>query len=282
MSNKRLFLFAGYNKSGLIDNALTYYIKKLSEFGDIVLYMDSDCPSSELAKIQKYCTHTHATRHGEYDFGSYKRAYNWAKKNLNISDYDFVYLVNDSVYGPLYDLKPYFKQMESCKCDAFGIVKNPHHEHPHIQSWFVGLRKNIFFTTWFDTFMNDITKLSSKGEITHKYEHGLSKLISAHNHKWCCLYTARGRGVYNHVKKLYKSGVPFIKRVAFSRNHGALGRQILYVLNHISSPARDAIYDSAASTHGAKYINWLLTKNPIRITARKIHHALYKILNGGI
>lgn len=282
MSSKRLFLFAGYNKSGKIDDALVYYLKHLSAFGDIVLAMDSDCPSSELKKVQKHCVYTCAVRHGEYDFGSYKRAFNWATKNLNISDYDLLYLVNDSVYGPLYDMGPYFKQMESGKCDAFGIVKNPHRHHPHIQSWFIGLRKNIFFTTWFDTFMNDITKLESKGAITRKYEHGLSKLISNHGHKWCCLYTVAGRGVYNHIKKLYKSGMPFMKKVAFTRTHGALGRQILYVLNHISPPARDAIYKSATDTHGAAHINWLLTRNPIRVMTRRIHHALHKLLNEGI
>ena len=282
MSNKRLFLFAGYNKSGLVDDALVYYINALSKFGDIVLVMDSDCNDLELKKVQKYCVYASATRHGEYDFGSYKRAYIWAQKNLNLSDYDFLYLANDSVYGPLYDLPPYFQEMESCNCDAFGIVKNPHREHPHIQSWFVGLRKKVFFTTWFDTFMNDITKLPSKGAITRQYEQGLSKQISAHGHKWCCLYTVTGRGVYNKIQKLYLSGMPFMKKVAFSRNHGALGKQVLYVLNRLPSPARDAIYNSATTTYGKKYIDWLLTKNPIKIILRRIHHALYKLFAEGI
>lgn len=282
MSNKRLFLFAGYNKSGKIDNALAYYVKSIAKFGDVILIMDSDCPDSELKKVQKYCVYTSAVRHGEYDFGSYKRAYNWAYKNLNLADYDILYLINDSVYGPLYDLTPYIKKMESGDCDAFGIVKNPHHDHPHIQSWFIGLHKNIFFTTWFDTFMNDITKLSSKGEITRKYEHGLSKLITAHGHKWCCLYTVKKRGIYNHVKKLYCAKMPFMKKVAISRNHGALGKQVLYVLNHLPQPTHDAIYKSIIQSHGEKYINWLLTKNPIKIIFRNIRHALYKIMNEGI
>ncbi len=282
MSNKRLFLFAGYNKSGLIDDALVYYLKHLSVFGDIVLVMDSDCSDSELKKVQKHCVHTSATRHGEYDFGSYKRAYIWAKKNLNISDYDFLYLVNDSVYGPLYDLTPYFQKMESCDCEAFGMVKNPHCEHPHIQSWFVGLRKNVFFSTWFDTFMNDITKLESKGAITRQYEQGLSKLISNHGHKWCCLYTVPNRGIYNKIKKLFLHRMPFMKKVAFTRTHGALGRQILYVLNHISTLAHTAIYNSATATYGHKYVNWLLTKNSIKIIIRRIHHTLYKLFIEGI
>ena len=279
---KRLFLFAGYDKSGCIDDALIHYTHSLSKFGDIVIFMDSDCDASELSKLKKYVLHASGKRHGEYDFGSYKRAYLWAIENLKISDYDFIYLVNDSVYGPLYDLKPYFDKMESGDCDAFGIVKNPHHDHPHIQSWFVGLRKKVFFNTWFNNFMNDITKLSSKGEITRKYEHGLSKLITAHGHKWCCLYTVSGRGIYNKVKKLYCAKMPFMKKVAFTRNHGGLGRQILYILNDTNKKLSNAILSSACAQYGPKHVKWLLTKNPIKIAFRNAYHILYKLFIEGI
>ena len=200
---KRLFLFAGFNKSARINDALIYYIRALNKFGDVILVMDSDCPKSETDKIKKYTKYTSATRHGEYDFGSYKRAYIWACENLKISDYDYVYLVNDSVYGPLYSMTRYFDAMENMGHDAFGIVKNPNPKHPHIQSWFVGLTKNIFTSDWFDKFMNDITKLPSKGAITREYEQGLSKQISEHGFTWDCLYTVSGRGVYNQIKKLF-------------------------------------------------------------------------------
>ena len=279
---KRLFLFAGFNKSARVDDALIYYINTLNKFGDIILVMDSDCPKSETNKIKKYTKYTSATRHGEYDFGSYKRAYIWARENLKISDYDYVYLVNDSVYGPLYSMTRYFDAMENMGHDAFGIVKNPNPKHPHIQSWFVGLTKNIFTSDWFDKFMNDITKLPSKGAITREYEQGLSKQISEHGFTWDCLYTVSGRGVYNKIKKLFNHGMPFMKRVAFSRNHGGLGKQIRYVLNHVNPDIKSAIIKSATDEYGEKYIKWLLTSNPIKIGFRNIKHALYKLLVEGI
>lgn len=282
MTQKRLFLFAGYDKDGIIDDALVHYARAVSEFGDIVLCMDSDCKASELKKVQKYCVHTIGTRHGEYDFGSYKRAYIWATENLNLSNYNFVYLINDSVYGPLYDLAPYFSKMESGTFDAFGLVKKPHHDHPHIQSWFIGLRPSIFMTDWFDNFMRNITKLKSKGLITREYEHGLSRAITAHNLTWACLYTVKNRGIYNHVKKLYRAKMPFMKRAAFNRHHGALGQQILYVLQHIPASTRDAILSSARRTYGTPYVDWLLTKNPLRIIYRRIQHATRKLFIEGI
>lgn len=279
---KRLFLFAAYDKMGRVDDALTYYTRALAEFGDVVLYMDATASKSELSKLKHTTIYAGASRHGEYDFGSYKRAYLWATENINLADYDYVYLVNDSVYGPLYPLDRYFSAMENMGHAAFGIVKNPHREHPHIQSWFIGTTKSVFLSDWFDDFMRSITKLKNKGEITRLYEQGFSKHILDNNMTWDCLYSVPGRGVYNKIKKLYHHGMPFMKKVAFTRNHGALGGQIKYTLNHASPSARRAILAAARAQWGDKYINWLLTTNPFKIIFRNIKHAFYKIFIEGL
>ena len=42
MKTKRLFLFAGYDANGIIDDAIIYYAEQLNKFGDIILCMDCD------------------------------------------------------------------------------------------------------------------------------------------------------------------------------------------------------------------------------------------------
>ena len=279
---KRLFLFAGYHPHGIIDDALVHYIKTLSNFGDVVLCMDSDCPASELSKIEKFTKHTMAIRHGEYDFGSYKRAYLWSLKNLKLSDYDFVYLVNDSVYGPFYKMDRYFHAMENMGHDAFGMVSKRHNIRPHIQSWFIGTKPCIFTSKWFDIFMKQITKLKDKGEITQLYENGFSEQVIQNGHTWDCLYKVFNRGVYNNIQKLYKSGMPFMKKVAFTRNHGGLGRQILYVLDNIEPQLAEKILSSAKSQYGEQQVKWILTRNCFKITYRNIKHVIYKLFVEGI
>ncbi|MFQ6702919.1 MAG: rhamnan synthesis F family protein [Alphaproteobacteria bacterium] len=281
MKPKRLFLFAGYSKSGIIDDALVFYVHSLSKFGDIVLCMDSDTPASELKKVQKYCVHTIGIRHGEYDFGSYKRAYIWATENLEISDYDFMYLTNDSVYGPLFDMTPYFDRMESMPCDAFGMAQKRHKTRAHIQSWFIGLHPTVFQSEWFDDFMRSITKLISKTQITIQYEQGLSHMVSDNGLRWCGLYSVFNRDIYNGVAKAFLAGIPFIKKDAFIRHNGALGGQILYVLNHTDTTAHNAILRAAQMQYGDEYINWLLTRNPIKIIIRNIKHITHKYLHKG-
>ena len=39
MANKRLFLFAGFDRDNIVDDTLIYYIQALSKLGDIIFVM---------------------------------------------------------------------------------------------------------------------------------------------------------------------------------------------------------------------------------------------------
>ena len=279
---KRLFLFAGYDKHGVIDDALIMYVRALNKLGDVIVCMDSDCAKDELGKLKDITLHAMATRHGEYDFGSYKRAYNWARKNLDISSYDFVYMANDSMYGPLFDLAPYLAKLESENLDAFGMVKNPHKTSPHIQSWFIGMRKSVFMSEWFNELLQSVKHHDDKGSVTILYEHGFTKRLIENNLSWDTLYSAPGRSIYNRVKYFYKRKMPFIKKLAFSRHDGALGRQLLYILNHVSRDTRKSIMQNANRVYGNEYISKILTHNPFKIMWRNIKYTIYKLRTDGI
>jgi len=280
--SKRLFLLAGYNAHGLIDESLIFYIQALAACGDVVLCMDSDCSADELQRIAPYVLHATAQRHGEYDFGSYKRAYMYAADADILKNYEFVYMVNDSVYGPLMDIEPSLRRMEALNRDAFGLVYNGTSSRPHIQSWFIGMRKNVFLSPWYDEFMRAITRQNDKGAITYLYEQGFTEMLRAHGIKFACLYNCPGRSVYNNVAALFRRGMPFMKKVAITRADGALGNRILYILRHASPAVRDMILASARRTWGNEYITWLLTRNPMKIAYRHIKHALRKIFIEGL
>ena len=275
--NKRLFLIAGYSAKNIVDASLVYMVQKLSKCGDVILVMDCDAPDSELGKISKYTVYATAQKHGEYDFGSYRRAYTYARDTGILSKYEFVYLINDSAYGPLYEIAPYFEKIESFNTDAFGLVYNPNKRNPHLESWFIGMRPNVFLSDWFDEFISSVTKQKYKYQITSLYEDGFTRNLDKHNHTYRCMYSAPGRSVYNRIKHFYRIGMPFMKKNALLRHNGALGNQILYVLNHIAPDTRDAILTGARQTLGDEYINWLLTKNPFIIWYRHMKYFIKKI-----
>ena len=186
---------AGYSARGAVDESLVYMVQSLSTHGDIILVMDCDVPAPELDKLRTYVLHADAHRHGEYDFGSYKRAYIYARDTAILSKYDYIYMINDSVYGPTRPIGPYFETMESFGVPVFGLVCNPHHERPHIQSWFIGMRRDTVCTDWFDRFITSVRPQRDKGAITYLYEQGFTKLITAQNIAYRCIFSVPGRSI---------------------------------------------------------------------------------------
>ena len=87
-----------------------------------IFLSDCDVDNKELEKIQKYCRFIKANKHGEYDFGSYKRGYILAKENNILEQADELIFANDSCYGPLYDLGKVFEKMETQDIDFWGMI----------------------------------------------------------------------------------------------------------------------------------------------------------------
>jgi lipopolysaccharide biosynthesis protein len=283
---RRLFIFAAHDPKdhmhGVVNDSLLIYLSALHELGDIALYMDNNVANDQLSKFAPYVLYAGANRHNEYDFGSYKRAYIWAHDNLKLFDYDWVYMVNDSMYAPMHPLLPILEQLETYKWNATGIVCNPTPRHPHIQSWFIGMDKSVFMAPWFDAFMRSVTPQTKKACVTSLYEQGFTRHLIERNIPWGCKYTIKNRGIYNKVKSLYNQGFPFMKKLAFGRHNGGLGRQILYVLNRVPPKLKNAIIKNAARIYGPEYISKLLTDNPLKIAYRNIRYLLYKVFHEGI
>lgn len=279
---RRLFLFAGYSPDSVVDDALIHHVSSISKYGDVIAFMDCDCDDNDIAKLKPYCKYVGATRHGEYDFGSYKRAYQYAYENKMLDKYDAIFLVNDSVFGPLFDMFKIIKKIDSMSSDAVGLVVSTHKTHSYMESWFIRLNKSIFLSDWFHEFITGVTVQPTKNRVTIKYEHGLSDLTYEHNLSWDGVFIRHGRFTYNNPKKLYKIGCPFIKKACFKRHYGALGGEVRYVLRHCEPKIMGKVMNSANRIYGTDYMNWLLTRNPIKILWRKIRYAAKKIKSGKI
>jgi lipopolysaccharide biosynthesis protein len=275
--SKRLFLFAGFDQSGVIDDALLYYVRNLALFGDVIICMDNISKKKEVQKLRKYVIAPLILRHCEYDFGSYKRCFQYAKMKDILKNYEFVYLVNDSVFGPTFSLKKLIHKMERIPLDAVGLIKSKHKTHEFMESWFIRLNKKVFMAPWFEEFLSGVQREEQKHIITIKYEHGLTNLIKQHKCSWDCIFECHGRFTYNKPKQLFKMGCPFVKKASFTRHNGAAGAQIKYVLDNADENATRAIMATANRLYGEKYMKLLLTHNPLKIAWRNIWYAIKKL-----
>lgn len=220
---KRLCIFAHYDKDNLIDDYVIYYLRELKKsFNKIIFVSDSDLSKKETDKIIDLVDYVQAFNHGEYDWGSYKYGYFIAKENYLLQGVDEVLFCNDSVYGPIFSLEPFFEKMSYDDCDFWGMFENQYGlekdvREPHLQSWFLLLKKNVINSDLFDDFICSVKHLENKKEIIQEYEISFTKAMS------CCfkykgIYTSdSGNAVTRASTKLLDKGFPFIKTVVIRK-----------------------------------------------------------------
>ncbi len=241
---KRLFLFAGYDKDGILDDTLLHYLTEISKLGDIVLFMDCDVADDSKLKSVKNLLHYELSRHSEYDFGSYKRGYMWAYDNKILSKYDWIYLVNDSVYGPLFNVEPLLRDLESRGADFIGMTdffdKNT---AKHIQSWFIGLSAHVATSKIIYDFMQNIKHCETKDEIILKYEVGLSRILLQNGFQMSAYFNHHKNDphtVYQYPNTILEHMIPFIKKPALNRLPS-----LVYLLQYTSDELVYKIYNCA-------------------------------------
>lgn len=176
-SKRRIAIFAGFNVNGKISKDVVFYLKKLREICDGIVYVsDSPILYDEINKIRPLVISICCHRHGEYDFGSYKRGYQFCKEHNLLKDVEELVLCNDSCFGPFIPFPNIFNKMKQKACDFWGLTENPI-PTPHIQSYFLVIRKSALNHPIMDKFMLSIKKLKNKKEIVSFYEIGLSKAL---------------------------------------------------------------------------------------------------------
>jgi len=189
-----------------------------------------------------------------YDFGGWKDGL----ATLDRGSFDEIVCVNDSVYGPLFDLAPACADARVASADLWGMVLSDQSTArdrpriPHLQSWFFGMRRPLLEADWFDRFWSAVRPVSAKREVVERFEIGLSESAVAAGFRVAGLYDATTaprvslREVLPHASitaprrswrlirksrrtphnpselvwwRLLEAGVPFVKVGLFRVNH---------------------------------------------------------------
>lgn len=156
-NNIRCVILAAYSKNGIISPYVIYYLKKLSEISDYLIYiMDGNLYNKEEAsKIKDYVDCVISGRHGRFDFGSWAYGIDYLVKHKLYGRISELILTNDSCYGPIYPLEPIFKLMDAKDNDFWGLTDNFEPKY-HISSFFLVLKKRLIHDNLFRRFMESL------------------------------------------------------------------------------------------------------------------------------
>jgi len=204
---KRLAIFAHFDKDEIIDDYVIDYIKELKKYCEIIFVSDNNLGDYELKKIKEYCLDIISCKHGEYDFGSYKRGFELIQKKYpsKFDEIDELLLVNDSCYL-VRSLEKIFFDMEKVNVDYWGLTDDYDHFEEdykyYIGSYFISLRKSVFTSNIFKSFILGVEKCQNHDQIVLKYEIGLSYLLNKNNKKGLCYFSRENIATYmakNHI-----------------------------------------------------------------------------------
>lgn len=213
---KRIAVFAHFDSQNKIEDYVLFYLKELKKFCDNLIFSSASIPDEkEIEKLGNIADIILCEEHGEYDFGSYKRGFFEAKKRGLLENADELIFANDSCYGPIKPLDKMFDQMEKEDCDFWAITRNKYgikktfteagtdvlHSvvRPHLQSYFLVFRQNVFVSKDFEDFISHIRSLDKKYDIVIEYEIGLSEFL------W-----KKGFKSSTFIKKYYRVNNPLI------------------------------------------------------------------------
>lgn len=182
---KIVTVLASFSASGKIEEYQIYLLKGLQKISDyIVMVSDNPVYEEELTKIDEICNHCIFLRHGEYDFGSYKRGYNYLMDNNILENDDNLLFINDSNYGPVYPFENVIDDFKSKQCDFYGLSVGRTLDKEFVQSFFYIFKHDVYNSECFKQIIKNIKKEISAPWVIVNYEYNLTDKLSSNGYKY--------------------------------------------------------------------------------------------------
>ena len=251
---KRVAVFAAFDANGKIHRYVQTYLKELKKIAQKIIFVcDNDISAEELKKIDAFADAALRQKHGEYDFGSYKRGIAFARENRLLENADELILCNDSCFC-LGDLSVIFNC--SNNCDFYGATQSTEVKR-HLQSYFMVFKKNVFSSEAFVALFKQIEKKSYATQVVYAYELSLTALLEKEGFCYKA-YIPSNQGdnpTKYPVLLMQKHNFPFLKRKCFLNKK--LNAEGMFTLNRYLKKNKSRFCSEIAESYNVKNIFFL-------------------------
>jgi hypothetical protein len=171
----RLCLFAHWDRDGVVDDHVLYYLERIADLGFVTDFITSsnDFEAASLGRVRKRCRRVLLKLDQGRDFGSWRAA---AADPIAFGEYEGLLLANDSVFGPFHDLGPIVDSMALNSLSLSGLTDSHEIAH-HVQSYFLYLPRPTLVSPMFGAFWRGIDPTWNKAQVVEHCELGLSQQI---------------------------------------------------------------------------------------------------------
>lgn len=229
---KRIGVYAFYDKEGIVDEYVYFYISELKKYVERVLFIvNGNIRITDKERLIALDIELHERENVGYDSFAYKYGLN---KIHNLSEYDELILSNNSFFGPVYPLDDMFIQMSKENVDFWGVTVHPKKEgfidesqpytyiNEHIQSFWIVFTKRVFTSQVFFDFWDKLQQPKTFLQAVCLFELRLTDYLSNHGFSYSSYVKSKSNDnetILYPYNTLVNEKCPFVKRKIFLEDY---------------------------------------------------------------
>ena len=189
---RRMAIFVFYDFEGIVDEYVKYLLQSLMTVAEkIVIVSNGKLDIKGRKEFEIFTKYVYERDNRGYDAGAYKDTFTVYLKNEEWEKWDEVIMLNDTFYGPIYPWQEVFEKMDRQNVDFWGMTKQEKYKWydgtilpPHIQSYFLAVRKKILVSDTFKEFWINMDYSEELLDAVLNFEVRFTNYFSKHNYKY--------------------------------------------------------------------------------------------------
>lgn len=183
----KILFYVHYNKNSDLHAHVLYQVKSLRNIFERVVFV-SNSPLSSLDKraLSPFVDEFLERANAGFDFYAWKEAIDREGRE-NISAYESVTLMNDTCFGPLFDLRVAYDRMALDSCDFWGMINHRRGEEvilelgtniqEHVQSFFMVFKSQVTQSPAWWSFWQEMACETDVFKVIAKYEVRFTQIL---------------------------------------------------------------------------------------------------------
>lgn len=272
---KRLLLYVHFNKYNRVSSHVVYQLTQMrSLFSKVIFISNSQVADADVKMLrEKHLIDDFIQRQNSgFDFAAWRDGMNHIGFD-NLDSYDIVTVMNDTCFGPLWDVKEHYLSYEKQdEIDFWGLTNNRATKQfkEHIQSYFITFKKAVIQSEAFHNFWENIQNHADVQRVIDDYETQVTTTLLDAGFKYGVIFDTTKEDAshmlhadfsYYNPTAILNHRVPFIKVKAIDNNQhitpyllNDIQKNSTYPIDLIVSHMSEINYPDFSYLLGHKYV----------------------------
>ena len=233
---QRLLLYVHFNKFNFISGHVLYQLEKIRPlYSRVVFISNSQLPEDVKSNLvtQHLVDDILERQNTGFDFAAWRDGMKTVGFD-QLAHFDSVTLMNDTCFGPLWNLEPIYQQFENDQeVDFWGMTnyRKDKDFNEHIQSYYLSFKKQILESSTFHEFWQGVQDFTNVQDVIDHYETRVTTNFLDAGFRYKTVFNTIPEDTtgmlypdfsYYNPTAILKHKVPFIKVKTIANNEGIM------------------------------------------------------------